>query len=818
MKGSHVKLTNWLKQLVCRISARKPIRNAKRRLDVEQLEARCVPTVTGFRPIDEAGNNAANPTWGTAGADLIRLTPAEYANGYNSPSLPQDPSARLISNIVNNQADPANPSQDIATVNQQSLSDFGYSFGQFMDHDMDLTLDNGASGPIAVPVGDPIGGPSDTPLAFNRSQPDPVTGTGPGNPAQDVNTITSYLDLSQVYGSDLATDNALRTFSGGQMKTSPGGLPPLDNSTYFTSAQLAALNASVGGMADAGPLPESDMFVTGDSRGNENVELTVLQTLFLDNHNRIASQLQNENPTWSDEQLFQEARKLNIAEYQSIIYNEWIPAVLGANALPAYTGYNPNVNATIANEFSTVAFRFGHSLLSGNVERQGNDGQPVAADVPLAEDFFDPTILNGQGQPATTDPVTGLSTTSIGAVLKGDADGNAQAEDTQVINEVRNLLFNEVVPGVGGGQDLIALDVERGRDHGIGSYNQVREALGLPAVTSFAQITSNIQVQQELQEAYGNVNNIDAFEGGLAENPVPGSDVGPLFQTIMVDQFTALRDGDRFFYLNESFTPQELHIFQQGNTLAKVIEANTGVTNLQSDVFLFQASISGTVSLAPGTSAPGAAGITVQLMDTSGDVLATTVTNNHGQYTFNQLSGPAANPENASGVSGTGYYNVVLVVPSGMTQVSANPSTISISRGDINVSDVNFEVAPAATHLEVIVPHDVEAGQSFDVLVLALDASNQLATGFTGKITFALGTADAAATLPADYTFTVGDHGIHLFHVTLSAVGSQTILVTDTPTNSIIGEGSLSVVPAGMDTDFSLWAQWWEELVGPWLP
>ena len=490
--------------------------------------------------------------------------------------------------------------------------------------------------PIPVPVGDPIGGPDDTPLAFAGSNTDPATGTGPGNPAQEVNSITSYLDLSQVYGSDQATDDALRTFVGGLMKTSPGGLPPLDNTTYFTPAQLAAINASVGGMADAGPLPESDMFVTGDSRGNETIELTVLQTLFLDNHNRIASELQKENPSWDDEQLFQEARKLNIAEYQSIIYNEWIPDVLGSHALAPYKGYNPNVNATIATEFSTVAFRFGHTLLSGDLERQGNNGLAVAADVPLAEDFFDPTILNGQGQPTTIDPVTGLTTTNIGAVLKGDADVNAQAEDVQVINGVRNLLFNEVVPGVGFGQDLIALDIERARDNGIGSYNQVRVALGLPAVTSFAQITSNVQVQHELQEAYGNVNNIDAFEGGVAEDLVPGSNVGPLFQTIMVDQFTRLRDGDRFFYLNEQFSPSEEAILQQGNTLAKVIEANTGITNLQSDVFIFKASISGTVSLAPGGSHHGSvqqgmAGITVQLEDTRGDVLATTTTNNQGQ-------------------------------------------------------------------------------------------------------------------------------------------------------------------------------------------
>ena len=237
------------------------------------------------------------------------------------------------------------------------------------------------------------------------------------------------------------------------MKTSPGGLPPLYNSNYFTADELAALNASVGGMANDGPLPNSSLYATGDSRGNENIELTVLQALFLDNHNRLAGILTQANPSRTDQQLFDEARKLNIAAYQSVIYNEWIPAALGPNALPPYSGYNPDINATIANEFSTVAFRFGHSLLSGDVERQGNNGQTVADSVPLALDFFDSTILNGEGMPSVVDPVTGLMTTSIGAVLKGDADGNAQAMDVLVINEVRDLLFNEVIPGVGGGQD-----------------------------------------------------------------------------------------------------------------------------------------------------------------------------------------------------------------------------------------------------------------------------------------------------------------------------------------------------------------------------
>src|SRR6201999_747115 len=122
--------------------------------------------------------------------------------------------------------------------------------------------------------------------------------------------------------------------------------------------------------------------------------------------------------------------------------------------------------------------------------------------------------------------------------------------------------------------------------------------LGLPAVTSFAQITSNVKVQQDLATAYpGGVNTIDAFEGGLAEDHVRGSDVGQLFQTIMVNQFARLRDGDRFFYLNQTFTPAEQAILNQGNTLGKMIEANTNITNLQSDVFQFKSSISGTVTM-----------------------------------------------------------------------------------------------------------------------------------------------------------------------------------------------------------------------------
>jgi hypothetical protein len=649
-------------------------------------------SVTGFRPIGEVGNNVALPTEGTAGTDLLRVSPAAYADGINSPSLPGDPGARVVSDLLNNQAAPGHPSGDVQTVDQNSLSDFGYAWGQFIDHDMDLTPS--ASGELLTILADPGDPNLMGDQTFERSSFDPGTGTGPGNPRQQVNAVTSFLDLSQVYGSTAAIADALRTHVGGLMKTSPGNMLPYDNSTYFTPEQLSIIHMA----NDSGAAHTEDLYVAGDVRANENVELTALQTLFVRNHNLIAGELDLEHPGWSDEQLYQEARKLNIAEYQEITYQAYLHDLLGPNALPHYAGYNADVDPAIATEFSTVAFRFGHSLLSSNIERHGNDGQdvlpgdPAGAAISLATDFFDPYVLNPAGG---VDPLTGHLATDIGPILKGDADGNAQAMDLLAVNDVRNLLF-----GNGGqtdnGMDLIARDVERARDDGIGTYNQVRVAYGLPPVTSFAQITSNVQVQNELKAAYGSVNNIDPFEGGLAEDHVRGSDMGPLFTRILADQFARLRDGDRWFYLNESFNPEEMSILQQGSTLAKVIEANTDITNLQSDVFLFKAAISGTVYLDPGSGGqrgPGVPGITVELTDGDGNVLATTVTDWNGHYSFNQLSGPSSNAEVAPGVSAVGTYHVVLVLPTGLRQVTPGPGSLTLSRGGQSVTGEDFDIA-----------------------------------------------------------------------------------------------------------------------------
>ncbi len=651
------------------------------------MTASPAPTVTNLLnliySIDGSGNNLTNSNLGAAGQDLYRgILAADYGDGVSSLNDLSAvggttlPSARLISNVLGNQTG------DV--LDNRDLSAFIYAWGQFIDHDLDLTPDGGASVPIAVPSGDPQFDPGDTgtqTLPFTRSITDPTTGTSAANPLNQQTVVTSFIDGSQVYGSNAATATALRTFSGGMLKTSTGNLLPI---------------GIVSTMADQGPYPSSDMFSAGDVRANENIELTSLQVLFMREHNRQAALLAKQHPTWTDEQLYQGARQIVIAEIQSITFNEYLPALLGAGAITPYTGYDSTVNPGITPEFSEAAFRFGHSQLDDDVQFMTNsgsnysftftlpDGTQVPVNTPaqiasgdtgisLVEAFFDPFVLE---QPGVED-----------SILKYLASDVAQAVDTKMVDSVRNILFGAPDSGAGG-EDLFALDVQRGRDVGLPTYNEARVAYGLPAVTSFSQITRNPTLQAELKSLYGSVNNVELFVGGLAEDHVKGSSVGPTFQAIIANQFERVRDGDRLWYQN-IFSGAQLRAIQN-TTLADIISANTGTKNLQENVFFFHASISGTVSSGFTQQSPqfgqggggfnqpgrGLAGQTVNLIDAAdGSVISTTTTDSRGNYSFD--------------ITEAGQYQVQLISSASGQRTTKLARTVGISRGD-QFADVDF--------------------------------------------------------------------------------------------------------------------------------
>lgn len=603
------------------------------RCGLEQLESReyfAVDPLMVYRSFDGTGNNISNPTWGAAGTDLLRLVPAAYADGISSPAGANRPSSRVISNTLSD-----HPDDDIKS--DRALSNMVYAWGQFIDHDIDLTGSDPTKTKfnVAVPKGDPEFDPNGTGtqvISLTRSQFDIWTGTSKSNPRQQVNSITSFLDGSMIYGSDLARANALRTFSGGLLKTSNGALLPLN------SEGLANAN-------DTHRLPDNVLFLAGDVRANENIELTSLQTLFVREHNRLAKIFATKNPSWSDEALYQQARRLVIGELQAITYNEFLPALLGTSALKPYAGYNPKVNPAIGNEFSTAAFRFGHSMLGNDVEFFDNNGNPVREALELKEALFNPEPVYQQ---------------NIDSILKYLTADRAEEVDLKVVDSLRNFLFGE--PGQGG-LDLVSLNIQRGRDHGLADYNSVRAAYGLPKVTSFEQITPDKAVQAQLKQLYGNVNNIDLWVGGLAEKHLPGSSMGPTFTRIIAEQFQRLRDGDRFWYQRD-LKGWDLS-FVSGTTLSNVIRWNTGITNLQDNVFFFYTSVAGRVMVNVGNSYVPAVGRTVQLIDDTGTIIQSVKTDKLGYYKFEHLA--------------TGNYTIKELPASGYS--SSNARAVSITRG-----------------------------------------------------------------------------------------------------------------------------------------
>lgn len=560
--------------------------------------------------LDGGGNNVANPTWGRANTPYSRVAPARYADGRSQPVA--GPNSRYISNRVFNDA-----AQNV--FSERQVTAWGWTWGQFLDHTFGLRLGRAPGDPagetanIPFNSGDPLEEFENDLGVIPFARSDPAPGTGVSNPRQQVNTNSSYIDAFAVYG---GTNERLDWLREGTVDGNPA-----NNNARLLLQNDYLPRAGARGNASTAPAMEIDgilranpasAMVAGDVRANENLFLTATHTLFAREHNRIVNLL----PTsLSQEDRFQIARRIIVAEQQYITYNEWLPAM--GVTLPAYTGYRNNVNAALSNEFATVGYRV-HSQIHGEMEiaadadryseaqleafrAQGidvieEDGE-VELVIPLNRGFFNPDLVPGIG---------------LGPLLAG-IGAEAQYKNEEMIdNQLRSVLFQIPVSGnpacldgpelpecFDGVVDLGAIDIERGRDHGMPTYNQLRQAYGLAPVTSFTQITGESSatfppgtgidnpaslgfqrlsdpfnavidpadedrleatpvnfvrrapLAARLQAIYGNVNNVDAFVGAVAEAHGAGSDLGPLQRAIWTREFTRLRDGDRFFFGND---------------------------------------------------------------------------------------------------------------------------------------------------------------------------------------------------------------------------------------------------------------------------
>ncbi|XP_054708998.1 uncharacterized protein LOC129218700 isoform X2 [Uloborus diversus] len=566
----------------CALIAEEVRKTLGRCIDLSFLPKECKPswrvkcfTTYKYRKADGTCNNKMHPTWGQSGTPFVRMTEPDYSDGVSAirkaKSGDELPNARLLSRKL--YSEKLKPDLNITTM--------FLIFGLMVDHDIVQTGLDPSGIPccderfalypqtrpreclqIEVPEDDPFYGPRNV-KCLNLVRSLPVHGECMGRREQ-LNQATSFLDGSTIYGSSIQVMKSLRSFNKGQLK-----MQMINNVPFMSFAEKSGYSCGT-------PSEPLKCFAAGDSRANMLVELTAILTIWYREHNRIASALHKLNPKWTDETLFQEARRILIAELQHIAYNEFLPSLLGDKALEeymlkinpneTYKGYDDTIDPSVYNVFGAAAFRFGHSLAQDQLLLYGSRNKEDQ--VPLHETFFNPQILYHDG----LDPL-----------IRGAALQRTQSVDSYITPEVREHLFQPA--GVDYGHDLAAVSIQRGRDHGLPGYTKWREVCGLPAVKEWNDLYEIMAEKRadSLKEVYESIDDIDLIPGALAENHVGGSHLGPTYLCIIGRQFKKTRKGDRFWFENRnqagSFTEDQLKEIYKSST-ARIICDNAD--NIQS--------------------------------------------------------------------------------------------------------------------------------------------------------------------------------------------------------------------------------------------
>jgi len=542
--------------------------------------------VARYRSITGTCNNLENPHWGAAMNGHNRFLNPDYADGISAPRASARnnqplPSARLISSYVHPDSGFHDHAVTIMLV----------AWGQFMDHDITLTAetkdkatgktpkccDGGRTHPNCLPIEIPANDHfyrqhKQRCMNFVRSEAGLRYNCKLG-PRNSFNQISSLLDAGTVYSNDDEVQERLRAFKGGKLKM----LPVFDDQGMKPLLPLKLEEPDEGCIR---PSEDVYCFLAGDPRVNEQTVLAITHTLFVREHNIVAEELAKINPHWNDETLFQETRHIVIAMIQHITYNEFLPMVLGKEVMQRHNlilkkdgyfdGYDPYTNPSVATGFTTAAFRFGHSLLPSTIERWSMSHRYVGSQR-LSEMLQQPYDLYKGGWADN--------------YIMGLINQVAQALDSSMSQEVTNRLFQE--PGKDFGLDLAALNIQRGREHGIPGYNTWREWCGFPKIYRFSDllgIMSNATVAG-YEKYYASPDDIDLWSAGIAERPLPGSMVGPTFACIIGKQFHNFRLGDRFWYENggwpSSFTLEQLAEIRKTKLSRVLCDASDNLDNVQ---------------------------------------------------------------------------------------------------------------------------------------------------------------------------------------------------------------------------------------------
>ncbi|KJH47788.1 animal hem peroxidase [Dictyocaulus viviparus] len=543
-----------------------------------------------FQRYDGWYNNLANRDWGSAGSRLHRDSPSNYEDGVYMMNLSL-PSARVLSDLVFK-----GPSGIRNARNMTSMFAF---FSQVVAYEIMASTQTSCPleiMKIPVPPGDPvydING-TGTDIPFTRAKYDKQSGQGFNSPREQVNERTAWIDGSFVYSVMEAWVATMRSFENGTLKEGNHKRnvkmskndyyeKDLTYSRYLNNHRIevnertawidgsfvySVMEAWVATMRsfENGTLKEGNhkrypplnnphiplnnppppqihrllnpdrLFLLGDSRVNENPGLLSFGIILYRWHNILALKIQKANPTWTDEELFQAARRWLIATLQKIIFYDFVPALINEDVKP-YVKYMPHVPPGISHAFAAAAFRFPHSIvppamiLRKNVNacefREEVGGFPALR---LCQNWWNAQDI--------------VQEYTVDEIILGMASQVSEADDVIVVEDLRDYIFG---PMHFTRLDVVASSIMRGRDNGLPSYNELRKAFNLPEKT-WETINPKLYKKRrtmfnKLAALYGgDISYLDAYVGGMLE---VDNGPGDLFKAIIKDQFERLRDSDR---------------------------------------------------------------------------------------------------------------------------------------------------------------------------------------------------------------------------------------------------------------------------------
>jgi peroxidase len=482
-----------------------------------------------YRSIDGRGNNLNNPDWGASETPFARFAPKSYDDGIysirKSVTGNELPNPRLLVQEVLMKA--VRPKLPTLIPNIMSLVTVF-----FMHHELHLqdpvrpndnnfairccskdrkhvlppSLSHSSCIPIPISKDDSVFKGSIGCHNALRSQ----IGKSPSGfeTGEILNRATSYFDLSMIYGDQESELRKIRLYQGGKLRLSKNNVFPVDSSGKLLNSMIRWNIVPIG---------------------------CIWPGVFSKNHNQLAERLTQLNPSWNDETLFQEARRINIATWQSnIITGKFIKNILNSTISEKYS---PDRKTSTFIEFSSSQRGVGHSHLPS---------------------YF--SLLSENG---TTRSYLQMDTVGRSDLVETAFDDALRGNLNNLVNTKQYT--SELTDKAG----VIAVDILRGRDHGIPSYLEIRRKCGLKSDIKtfddfkliFPKTPSNADL---LKNMYESPEDVDFYIGGVLDTYENSFQpfVGPTFACVIKENYKNAVAGDIYFYSHSEnpnpFTKQQI--------------------------------------------------------------------------------------------------------------------------------------------------------------------------------------------------------------------------------------------------------------------